>query len=680
MVAPAPPPPEPPPLGPAHAPNTEETAAPTTPTPEPGLTPAQQAFIAGVGTPMEPGGARWPLLHGSFGHDFHGDLEMLYRLSKEEGVHAPPGEKNYGNKDAFVINGVEVFRGQRGKVALWIKAHAGQEPDDQRLRDLKPIVAGSQAIRSALTRVRSHFAATLQLSEHLDMPHRVVIAALAQRTYEYFVNARLRAARPRPAPSTASRVGAAVARVATGYGLPLLKMAINVLVAMAAIMALGIYDLTPERRGAHRAGAELLLPFGAALAPAILALASLACMSTLCWFAQAPRRTSTSPSRGRPPGWPGFGGSSDARDVRSLRELRRDAQRDASTASYFSQIRSAVDALRRPTRLPLAVAIVSSPGFLALSVPFIIMSMFVLCFFMLGSRLLGTTHAFRPHHLDDLSSFASRAPAALRTAARVTGGTARYIRRVPWRLIIFIASVTTLLYLPYGIPSSAQEAPPSLPQSYRADCEFTGGTHFSFTRANDATPSAGPVGHGRALLKRDANGNNDLKLTKTTLRALLNRRRTATRRGPLRLVLDSGCTMSCHPYAEDLINQRPSRETMSGIDGIKRQVRLIGDLPHRRPRLQRQTPSPPHPRRQMRARVHGYAHLRRPAMGGDALRGPLRRPPQGIRALQARHQAEVPIRQGGRWVIRLGRDRRRQAGRPTYSALARRHRVRLRQG
>ena len=579
VMAPAPPPPEPPPLGPAPAPNTEETAAPTTPTPEPGLTPAQQAFIAGVGTPMEPGGARWPLLHGSFGHDFHGDLEMLYRLSKEEGVHTPPGEKNYGNKDAFVIDGVEVFRGQRGKVALWIKAHAGQEPDDQRLRELKPIVAGSQAIRSALTRIRLHFTATLQLSEHLDMPHHVVIAALAQRTYEYFVNARLRAARPRPAPSTASRVGAAVARVATGYGLPLLKMAINVLVAMAAIMALGIYDLTPERRGVHRAGAELLLPLGAALAPAILALASLACMSTLCWFAQAPRRTSTSPSRGRPPGWPGFGGSSDARDVRSLRELRRDAQRDASTASYFSQIRSAVDALRRPTRLPLAVAIVSSPGFLALSVPFIIMSMFVLCFFMLGSRLLGTTHAFRPHHLDDLSSFASRAPAALRTAARVTGGTARYIRRVPWRIIIFIASVTTLLYLPYGIPSSAQEAPPSLPQSYRADCEFTGGIHFSFTSANDATPSAGPVGHGRALLKRDANGNNDLKLTKTTLRALLNRRRTATRRGPLRLVLDSGCTMSCHPYAEDLINQRPSRETMSGIDGIKRQVRLIGDLP-----------------------------------------------------------------------------------------------------
>jgi hypothetical protein len=114
-----------------------------------------------------------------------------------------------------------------------------------------------------------------------------------------------------------------------------------------------------------------------------------------------------------------------------------------------------------------------------------------------------------------------------------------------------------------GFVRVERELPERKPH-YRAPCEFDG-------PEIDQRPCRTV---GRAL-----SAGNGLKLTKTTLRALLNRTRTASPRGPLSLVMDSGCTMSCHPYAGDLINHRPSRETMSGIDGIKRKVRLVGDLP-----------------------------------------------------------------------------------------------------
>ena len=44
-------------------------------------------------------------------------------------------------------------------------------------------------------------------------------------------------------------------------------------------------------------------------------------------------------------------------------------------------------------------------------------------------------------------------------------------------------------------------------------------------------------------------------------------------------VIDSGCSWHCHPRADDLINQRPCNDTMSGIDGKPQRVKCIGDLP-----------------------------------------------------------------------------------------------------
>ena len=49
--------------------------------------------------------------------------------------------------------------------------------------------------------------------------------------------------------------------------------------------------------------------------------------------------------------------------------------------------------------------------------------------------------------------------------------------------------------------------------------------------------------------------------------------------GSILLVLDSGCTWNCHPHKEDLVNFRPHRQRMFGIDGASCQVTGIGDLP-----------------------------------------------------------------------------------------------------
>jgi len=44
-------------------------------------------------------------------------------------------------------------------------------------------------------------------------------------------------------------------------------------------------------------------------------------------------------------------------------------------------------------------------------------------------------------------------------------------------------------------------------------------------------------------------------------------------------VIDSGCSWHCHPCELDLINRRPCRDTMTGIDGKPQRVKCIGDLP-----------------------------------------------------------------------------------------------------
>ncbi|MGZ0213958.1 MAG: hypothetical protein ACKVI4_15900, partial [Actinomycetales bacterium] len=44
-------------------------------------------------------------------------------------------------------------------------------------------------------------------------------------------------------------------------------------------------------------------------------------------------------------------------------------------------------------------------------------------------------------------------------------------------------------------------------------------------------------------------------------------------------IIDSGCSWHVHHRREDLINLRPSHETMTGVDGKPRRVEAIGDLP-----------------------------------------------------------------------------------------------------
>ena len=44
-------------------------------------------------------------------------------------------------------------------------------------------------------------------------------------------------------------------------------------------------------------------------------------------------------------------------------------------------------------------------------------------------------------------------------------------------------------------------------------------------------------------------------------------------------VIDSGATWNCHPYEEDLINKRPTNDTVSGVTGGDCKITCIGDLP-----------------------------------------------------------------------------------------------------
>jgi hypothetical protein len=112
---------------------------------------------------------------------------------------------------------------------------------------------------------------------------------------------------------------------------------------------------------------------------------------------------------------------------------------------------------------------------------------------------------------------------------------------------------------------------------------------------------------------------------------LLNRQ-PRVRGGRIDLVLDSGCTMTCHPIASDLINHRPSNETMSGIDGKPQRVKLVGDLPIIAKDKRRTTPPPHPPQRPMHPILHGHPRLSRPDVGRKRRRGPLRQPPQNLRA------------------------------------------------
>ncbi|MDC0525649.1 hypothetical protein OAO87_01525 [bacterium] len=187
-----------------------------------------------------------------------------------------------------------------------------------------------------------------------------------------------------------------------------------------------------------------------------------------------------------------------------------------------------------------------------------------------GGRLIGT---FR---------------SALQSPTRIR----RYLLRLPLRLARLAYYATILLSLgrlrPH-CPHFRSDAP----QSYRAACELDLHSVVRHASTRLAAPPqrtrrARRAEHSRPLMMHNLSAATHraliskhthchMHLSTATRRALLGQKRA--RSGVLRLIVDSGCTMHCHPHESDLINKRATRETMSGAEGAKRSVKCIGDLP-----------------------------------------------------------------------------------------------------
>ena len=82
------------------------------------------------------------------------------------------------------------------------------------------------------------------------------------------------------------------------------------------------------------------------------------------------------------------------------------------------------------------------------------------------------------------------------------------------------------------------------------------------------------------ISKRGDPNHHVLALKPSTRKALLSRNQSSyTSSTTLRLILDNGCTRHVDPHERDLVNRRPTRETMSGIEDRPSAVTCIGDLP-----------------------------------------------------------------------------------------------------
>ena len=164
-------------------------------------------------------------------------------------------------------------------------------------------------------------------------------------------------------------------------------------------------------------------------------------------------------------------------------------------------------------------------------------------------------------------------PASIGRRTCAAGGLTRFFRafrRVPSFVVYSIIALCAV-----GCNTPADDPVTPLAPSYRAKCNFHDFDHFHTPRAKR---TAAHHTQGRALQCRPGKAI-ELELTNSTLKALLGRKSPGARGISIDLVLDSGCTMHCHPFPEHLINRRPSNETMRGISGKPHRVQFIGDLP-----------------------------------------------------------------------------------------------------
>ena len=561
--------PLPPPLAPPPpAPPAPVAAPPPPPLPPVGAhvaggdPPAWDWMPAGLRVEMHPLRAR-----------FRAHLAEQYRCSLAEGVSSPPMTKNRGARDAWIDgDGREYFRGQRGKAALWIDLQIGDGGVDARAAH--GIRAGSQRLRGSFEGCRAALGEMAALAG--PMPNHALMAGLAHHLAADFATARDTAIAQ---PVVPTLLGVPVTTTFRARAIQLAWSSTWVLGNLLLVLAALHFSPSLLRDPGNFLYTAALLTGGPIVImslPIVLSVLTLLLLSGLS--SQAKRRGAggVASTAGISHGGPSGQSSSTGATIRAR-----------SSAAFLDLLRRRSESSAPPPRprILLAAALASAPS-IAASVTFLL----VTAFFYLGATAIGT----RSPPSSTLSSSSPpscrRASDALRrsvvafggSVTRVTGGTARHLRRLPMRLAAVTFYLTLVCCLGRLPPANDPRIVDSF--SYLARCDFSSpvlsspiklpvpevdkvASEVKATRAAVACPR-----NARALTLR-------LGLTKATTRALLSKKSEASRAGALRLIVDSGCTMHCHPFSEDLVNHRASRETMSGIDGIKRRVRLIGDMP-----------------------------------------------------------------------------------------------------
>ena len=568
-------------------------------------------------------------------------LTSLYYHSDAEMISNPPGPVNRGKKDEFTVDATnQSVRGQIGKWCLWVRDHCGQHggwtrfPIKAGSLELRSSLVSTRGclmtmlstlpsevtedakiyylvtlLADDLARCRATTKSPLYIDSQTSDAARCAAnptATMLSQTPKWNRAVRDIAVDNRSAIDVGAGRFGSFARTAYRGACAALWLVAQAALAGAAVVVMTSYLHDP---GTPPADSFRSIARGASLI-SLVALSPLALCLIFLWLVSLTQANcrgaagGVASAAGRSPWGPTGNNSHRARSLLQHRKLVTD--RTASTASMLASAHG--------RRALAGAGVLCAPSVTAAAIGTLVY-LALLATFATGSRLLNSSVPPSSSLSSSAAPGGSFGPGRThartggwslgRHIARVTGGTARLIRSMPCRSVALTARIAHLVLivttvLCFGHHVDPPQADP-VPHAYRAACELgPASVVFSFpTSAAGQTARADQAvsphrrarampprtelparHHGRALtVKAEDSRHTHLNLTGPTLKALLNRHTLVSTSGLLRLIVDSGCTMHCHPIESDLINRRRTKETMSGIDGKCKAVKCIGDLP-----------------------------------------------------------------------------------------------------
>ena len=493
-------------------------------------------------------------------------LMVMYQLSAREQKLPPPGMLAMG-ADVSATNS-PIKHKTISDFMLQQAGSAAQFADARRLypaRGSAPLRAAIAEVRKALTNILTTVAIDPK-SEAEMAPH------LAVTLVTDFTTTRRQAALS-PGVVLMGRIVSSSTRdtIVDGgsFACRMLAYALTVAagVAFAPVLRAEPGRLTPA-----------LLPIAVALLPVLLASAVLG-LTHLILTRHQQRRPFTTRARG--------GGGSGCRtrmDGHLPLSTSRPPERERLSPLDSRRCKASAHRLHdlRSVAAPL-LAIELTPTYV-LGLPLQMLLIGLAAYLYLGGLALRCEHspATTVYQMPTHRLAASAARTA-RHACLSAGGWAKLLRRTPIRLLHIAIILTTVACMGFspetlhgGIAGKLEPERGHLTVQGRGGFWKETGRHKTDQRMSRSPTSKTELGtNGRAL-----KATNNLGLNQKTIRALLSRETPSSPTSrTIRLILDSGCTMHCHPYENDLINRRPSNDTMSGIEGTKRKVKCVGDLP-----------------------------------------------------------------------------------------------------